>query len=387
MKIALLFEYSTLNGGERSMLATLDWLRANHASFEFVAIASTTGRLSKELSERQIEVVHWSPLDETGARIPSDVSERSLIDVVKRLQPDLLHANSLSMGRLTGRLASQFGIRVSAHLRDIIKLSSNAVAALNGNHRLIAVSHATCDFHVRQGLDPDRVSVVHNGVDLTQFQPRPATGQLLSELNVPRETGGKSNHRIRIIMTIGQIGLRKGQNVLVAAAPGIVEKIPEAHFVIVGERNSNKAESIQFERDVVEGLQKNGLADRLHLLGYRDDVAKLLNEADLLVHTAMQEPLGRVLLESLASGLPIVATDVGGTREIIVDQVTGVLVPPNQPASLVAAVTQILTDDSFSDRLRIMSRSRAESFFSIEFAAKSLADVWTATLDDSRTTS
>ena len=141
---------------------------------------------------------------------------------------------------------------------------------------------------------------MYNGVDVERFRPRAATGKLKTQLALPENCF--------LSATIGQIGLRKGQDVLAEAAALAAARMPHAHFLLVGQRHSSKAESIDFERNVTRTFYQAGLRDRLHLLGYRDDIDRLMNEIDLLVHPAHQEPLGRVLLEAAASEVPIVAT-------------------------------------------------------------------------------
>ena len=366
-RIALLFEYATLNGGERSMLACLDWLRTQTADFEFVAIAPGEGRLSESLASRHIRVIPWTSAN----------GEAALIEAVGLADPVLLHANSLAMGRLTGRLACQLAIPTTAHLRDILHLSKAAMADLNRNQRLIAVSQATRDHHAGRGLDPDRIAVVRNGLDLELFRPRSSEGWLHRELQLPAHS--------LLIATIGQIGLRKGQDTLAAAAPEIVRAVPDAHFLLIGERSSTKAESIAFEQSITDQFNEQGLAPRLHRLGYRADIATLLNEIQLVVHPANQEPFGRVLLEAAACGVPVVATDVGGTSEIVVDPVTGRLVPPRDPELLARAVIDLLQD---ADRRKIMSlaaRQRALTEFSIDRAATQLLEHWSNVLENWRT--
>ena len=190
LRVALLFEYSTLNGGERSMLACIDWLRVQSPDVEFVAIASPIGRLNQALVERQMEVIPWSTTpDWNRVRPGRDVIEGSLIEAVYHAQADLLHANSLAMGRLVGRFVERLAIPTTTHLRDILRLSHAAIADLNRNRRLIAVSNATRDFHVSRGLDATRVVVVRNGIDLDAFQPQVATGWLHDELRLDRSAG------------------------------------------------------------------------------------------------------------------------------------------------------------------------------------------------------
>ena len=402
-RIALLFEFPTLNGGERSMLAAIDWLRDNDRRFEFIAIAPPVGRLADALRGAPIPLIAWTPFDSTGQRLSAGTVESSLLNTIDVVYPDLLHANSLSMGRLTGRLATRLTIPTTAHLRDIIKLSQAAAVDLGRNARLIAVSDATRQFHAAQGIDGNRICVVHNGLDLDQFQPRTATGRLHESLGLL--SSAQANHgtqvrattepsaasayqsvasvfdRPRLIAMIGQIGLRKGQDILTAAAPMIVDRIPSAHFLIIGERSSQKPESLEFEQAIQRGFATSKLADHLHLLGHRDDIAVLLNEIDLLVHPANQEPFGRVLLEASASGVPIVATDVGGTSEIIVDGQTGILIPPRDPAALAAAVIDLLTDDGKARQFGEAARNLALHEFAISIAAHRLAITWTDILN------
>ena len=242
------------------------------------------------------------------------------------------------------------------------------MAELNCNRRLIAVSQATVEAHVARGMNRERVVVIRNGIDLAQFQPRPQQGWLRRELKLPESS--------MLVATIGQIGLRKGQDVLAMAAPDIIHQIPSAHFLMLGERTSTKLESIQFEQAIHRAFAEQNLTEHLHMLGYRSDVAALLPEIDLIVHPANQEPFGRVLLEAAASGVPVVATRVGGTEEIVVDGVTGTLVPARDPAALANAVIGLLSDASQRDAMSIAARHHAVGNFEITRCARELSEEW-----------
>ena len=119
------------------------------------------------------------------------------------------------------------------------------------------------------------------------------------------------------------------------------------------------------------------------MLGHRDDVVDILAEIDLLVHPANQEPFGRVLLEASAAGVPMVATNVGGTAEIIIDQATGYLVPAHDAVSLATAIIAILSDPVESQRLRENARARAMREFSIDVATNRLLGVWSDVVNGS----
>jgi len=370
-RIALLFEYPTLNGGERSLLQTLELLDSRE--FEIIALAPTAGRLADALRAKSIQHVPFDLRDHADVRLPRDQVLAKLVELIRRQAPDLLHANSLSMGRITGTLAAQLAIPCVAHVRDIIGLSRAAISDLNQNHTLIAVSHATREFHIAQGLSAARTRVIFNGVEADRFRPRRKTDALCRELKIPETSF--------VVLTIGQIGLRKGQDVLAAAAPAIAESVSQVHFVIVGERHSSKDESIAYESKLESDFARAGLGDRLHLLGYRDDVEHLMSEAHLLVHPAKQEPLGRVLLEAAASGLPIVATDVGGTSEIVTDGVSARLVAPNDCEQLADAVIELAGDHTLRGNFATIARNNVNRIFTPQAAADNLTDVWHQALE------
>ncbi len=147
-KILLLFEYATLNGGEFSLLAMLEAL--GQTEFEFVAAAPTSGRLAGRLERCGIQVLPLTLRDAQGQKRSIEQVNAHLAELVTRVAPDLVHSNSLSMGRMAGRIAAQLPMPCTSHLRDIIKLTKTAVSDLNRNAGLIAVSQATKQFHVDQ---------------------------------------------------------------------------------------------------------------------------------------------------------------------------------------------------------------------------------------------
>ena len=268
-EIALLCEYPTLNGGERSMLATLEYVQA--AGFTPVVMAPPEGPLAEELASRGIELMPFRCLGAGGVRPPVHLVRHRLEQILLQRRPALLHANSLSMGRLSGPVAARLRLPSVAHLRDIVGLSARAAADLNCHTRLLAVSRATRDFHLSHGISAEKTHVLYNGVDLDEFRPRPPTGYLHRELALPADA--------KLIGSIGQLGLRKGQDVLLRAAAAISTQAANVHYLIVGERNSDKEESRRFESDL-HAVPGGPLAGRVHFLGRRGDVAGLLERID-----------------------------------------------------------------------------------------------------------
>lgn len=349
------------------MLAMLSQL--HRQTIEFTAFCLPDSPLEKRLTALEIPCHPVRFHDSQGQRFTRQAVGAQLVPVLQAGTFDLLHANSLSMARLTGALSEQLPVPCTGHLRDIIKLSKAAIRDLNRNRRLFAVSQATRNFHIDQGLDPKTVAICYNGVDVERFQPRPATGALKKELGLTEET--------QLCLTIGQIGLRKGQDVLAQAAELLAgQGAQQTHFVIVGERHSQKQESIDFDHGLDAAFSQPKLAGRLHRLGYRDDIPFLMNEVDLLVHPAKQEPLGRVLLEAIASGLPLIATDVGGTGEIVQHDESALLVPPQDAQSLARSIQRLLDDPLLAQRLAQAARERALERFTSKQASRNMESNW-----------
>lgn len=378
------------------MLATLEGVAA--AGFHAVVAAPPLGPLADVLRQRGIDHVPWRVAEAAGVRPAQARLREGLTSLLAHVRPDLLHANSLSMGRLSGPVNIAAGVPGIAHLRDIVKLSRAAIADLNCHRRLLAVSQAVREFYAGNAARPlhdrdpvarslrdrgpgarsdppvprtgsrsapatldgeipaDKLHVLYNGVDLDEFRPRPATCDLHRELGLP-ETA-------LLAGTIGQIGPRKGQDVLVRTAALLAGTLPELHWLIVGERHSEKAESREFEAGLHRAAE--GLPGRLRFLGRRSDVPRLLNGLAVLVHPARQEPLGRVLLEAAASGVPTVATAVGGTCEIFPPgSGSAILVPPDDPHALAEGVYRLLTEPALRPRVAAAARRRAEEAFDV----------------------
>lgn len=362
-RVAILCEFGTLNGGEKSLLAVLPKIIAG--GWTPTVFCPASGPLAATLRERgvAVELIEYRASD-GGARSRDELREE-LTERLRRLAPALLHANSLSMGRISGPVAETLALPSIAHLRDIVGLSKAAMDELNRHRRLLAVSEATRDAHVRQGLTAEQTCVLYNGVDVTEFQPGEPSGWLQRELELPREA--------LLIGCVGQLILRKGQDVLTDAATLLAGRWPNLHYVFVGTRHSEKEETRRFEENLRSTFSSGALAGRGHFIGVRTDVPSLLRELTLLAHPARQEPLGRVLLEAGATGCAIIATDVGGTREIFpADNDAAMLIPPDDPRALAEAIHALLLHPERRAVLGQCARCRIAAAFDAERSAERL---------------
>lgn len=366
LRVLSVFEYGSLHGGEQSWLAVAPALRQR--DIELCAAAPPDSPLAVQLETVGVPCL---PLEMERNREPDDAGLLiSLQEIITQRRIELIHANSLSMSRRIGRLASDLPCATIGHLRDIIKLSRKAVADINRNQMLVAVSAATKRFHIQQGLAEARTRVVYNGVDLTLFQPR-RDGRIRAEFAIPASA--------HVITSIGQIGMRKGLDVAAAAIHDLALRNESVHWLVVGERFSQKEEAVEFERQLHLTSAAIG-TPRVHFLGVRSDIPNILAGSDVLLHSAKQEPLGRVLLEAAAAGTPIVATDVGGTSEILEDEVSALLIPANDVERTIAALDRLIANKSLRLALGKQARLRAVNRFNIPQAADSLAGCFRAAL-------
>ncbi len=350
------------------MLAVLDDQKLR-ARVRFTAAGPADGPLAAQLRERAVPVRPLSVRTVTGTRQPVADVFQQLDRIVRTVRPDVIHANSLAMSRLLGELRNAWpDCACTGHLRDIMKLSGRAVNHLGCLDRLAAVSRATRDCHVQQGLDPRSVDVIYNGVDPERFRTRSASGlrrRLLPGLEADDVA----------LLTVGQICLRKGQLDLARALVRLLPTHENLHWILLGERYSGKAESVDYEQQIHSVFADAGRSRHLWCMGWRADVQQWMNAADCLVHPARQEPLGRVLLEAAASELPIVATDVGGTREIVDDR-SAVLVPAGNVDVLAESLDRCLRDRQDMNRRARRAAATVRRSFSVSAAAAALSDFW-----------
>ena len=254
------------------------------------------------------------------------------------------------------------------HLRDILRLSRQATVDINQCNRILAVSEAVLEYHVAAGMKRSIMQVQYNGVDIEADVDASPDRCLREELRIPREC--------RLAINIGQLGLRKGTKIFLESAALVSNEFPTWHWLVVGERNSTKQESVEYEVELRRVAQTAPLAGRVHFLGRRDDVPRLMRQSDLLVHAALQEPLGRVLLEGGAAGMAIVATDVGGTKEIFPDASMAAIVPANSATALASALRPLMLDSLSRTQMGGQARKRIVAAFDVANRGRELAKVY-----------
>ena len=355
-RIAYFFEHPSVSGAEGSALDALRYVEGGE--FAVTAFSPSQGELADRLRALGIEVKPWS--------VPRSPEEEEALGIsLKREGFDLLHANTLQLGRLTGRLSEKCGIPAVAHIRAFGTLSGRARENLRANRFLIAVSRAVAENLTESGIPAGRIKVVYNGVSA-------APPALSGAPSVRKELG--VNEESPLVAWAGQITVRKAPDVFLEAAEILGGEFEKLHFVLAGELFGAKEENVALKEKILAAARSGPLGGRLHFLGWRRNAVRIIREATVLLHTARQEPLGRVLIEALAAGTPVVATAVGGTPEVLGDR--AILIPPDDPEKAAAETAELLRDSALRRRLSEDGIRRWRRLFQPDRAARELEEVW-----------
>ena len=285
----------------------------------------------------------------------------ALARIFRRERPDIVHTHSSKagiLGRLAARLASVprvvhtihgYGFNASRgwlQYRTFLALERLAARLTD---RFIAVSRANLEEGVALGLfTRDRVSLIRSGVALREFESASHDTGLEARRNgLRRELGLPEN-----ALLVGMVACLKPQKsplTFVEVAARVARDVPDATFVVAGDGELRAA--------VERRAGELHLGGRLRLLGWRRDVPKVMAALDVLLHTSLWEGLPRVLPEAIAAGVPIVATSVGGTSDILKDGRTGIVRAPGDVEGLAAGVKRLLLDRGFARSLTEQARS------------------------------
>jgi L-malate glycosyltransferase len=235
----------------------------------------------------------------------------------------------------------------------------------SGLAHCVLVNAAAVRARLRPGGHGRRaIAVIRNGVDVDRFAPRPPDAALRSTLGLPP--------RAPLVVAVSRLNPMKGIGDYLKAIAILAGRFDEARFVIVGDGASR--------RDLEDQARRLGLAERVVFTGTRLDVAAILSQATISVAPSLSEGLSNVVLESMAAGVPVVATRVGGTPEILEDGVTGLLVPPCDAPALAGAIGRLLEDETLARRLGEAARERAVTQFSMHHMVRQTEGLYRALL-------
>lgn len=358
-------------GLENGLVNLINHLPANQFRHHIICLQYATD-FKKRI--RRNDVVIYEMHKKDGKDLPLYFRMWKLL---RTIRPDIVHTRNISTLDMlpVAWLAGVKRLVHSEHGLDFMEIHGNHVKynKLRRFSRLfvreyIAVSNELADWlHKEIGISRKHITAIHNGVDTDRFRHTKRSPELL-----PQSFGGEN---IMVLGTIGRIAEIKDQMNLAQAFALVLKKAPilrsTLRLAIIGDGE---------EKTAIENfLIEEGLDEFCWLPGYRSDTDALYNSFDLFVLPSKREGISNTILEAMASGLPVLATRVGGNPEIVSDGETGMLVEPSTPNALAAAILEYLNDPAKLKSHGAEARRRALADFSMETMVRNYTDVYLRT--------
>jgi glycosyltransferase involved in cell wall biosynthesis len=358
MKLLLLSTSMGMGGADQQILTLARAMRARGHEVRIVSLAPL-GQMGLEAQREGIptESLNLSRNLTHLARVGR------LIRMIRQWRPDILHSHMVHANLLAGAVRPLTGVRaLVATIHSINDGGAIRMAAYRASSavvdRFTIISRLAAERYVGIGAVPARlVEVIPNAVDIDAFRKIPdARSAVRGELKIDDEF---------VWIAVGRFEEAKDYPTMIAAFAQLAARRRDSRLLLVGKGS--------LQSDVEQRVRAAGLEDRVHFLGVRRDVTRLLSAADGYVLSSAWEGMPVVLLEAAAAELPIVSTRVGGVAEVVDDGGTGVLVQSGDPAALARAMERI---ESSTSESRAAMGARGRALVEQRYATKHIMDLW-----------
>ena len=356
MRILQISSAKSIGGGERHLIDLIQGLiRNGHEIFLAASPASPLFERIPELKkENSLELKIKNSLDIFAAR--------TLARFIKQNKIEIVHAH-LAKDYLPASLAVRFlrGTKFVLSRHVLFPMQSLHKFALANAAKAIAVS-APVEANLRKIFPPKKIALIPYGIKIENWaeNDREKLGQEFRfEHNISFDA--------QLVGTIGELKILKGQRDFVLAANILAEKFPDIYFVSSGKDNSLKKE---FRRELKRLVKVFDLEDRFLFLDWVENTAPLLAALDVFVSASHTESFGLAILEAMASGTPVVATETGGAKQLIEDGKTGKLVSIKEPVELAGAIAGILEDEQKAKMFSVNAKTSAVEKYGLDKMVK-----------------
>jgi len=343
---------SSLTGAPRHLLSLVDSLSDKDFS---ISVILPQGPLADELKKRKITTF----LVPMRARSDTD-AVRAIQKLLRKYDPHIMHVHGQRAGVLARLAVTGLPIKViyTEHTRTPQFRLANpmlewthvrAMKILDaGTHMNIAVSKAVANFLINSKVTrPAKVQVIYNGIE--SLEPKHIDKQTLDIIN----QYGLRKQDI-IIGTVGSLNIQKDTATLIKAMERVLKKLPKAKLVLVG--------SGPLRRKLEQLAKKLKIDQQVIFAGSLPSISGIVQLFTVFVLPSKSEAFGISLLEAMRSGVPVIATKVGGIPEVVVSNKNGLLVDPGNPKALSAAIMKLLNDKRLQKKLIAGGRETVRNF-------------------------
>ena len=358
------------NGGAQMHVLSL-LLRLDHSRYEVQVVSLSDGSAVRRIRAAGFPV-----------HVVQEPDDAAAVEAVVRLlaprPPQVIHNHMFRAEVVGTRAALALGeaglprpyVIGTVHSSRVRGVEDRALLRALTPHidRLVAVSRSIVGKLVAEGRTSAPVELIYNGVDLDRYDRQEACCTLPEEYGFAEGTP--------LVGVVARLEPEKGHATLLDAWPLVLERVPEARLLIIGEGSRREALEEQAralgllgeecEGDACVGTRHARPGAKVVFTGLRDDIPAVTAALDVAVLPSHREAQGTVILEAMALSRPVVATNVGGIPEMIEDGVTGLLVPPREPRPLADAIVRLLTDHPLADTMGRAGHDLVHQRFCIE---------------------
>ena len=291
--------------------------------------------------------------------------------ILKKLNIDIVHLNNAVWVNQDWILAAKLaGIRCVSHQRGIEdsripRLTFFSIRLLDA---VISVSNAVKISLEKNGLKCKKNIVVYNGLDMKDFVPEKSKEEFHQEFAI--------QGRFPVVGIVGNIRSWKGQEIVLKAVNYLKDDFPNLLCLIIGSASTSVKDKIYYD-NLKNYIKEKNLGNNVIFTGYRKDMADCVNALDILIHASIEpEPFGRVILEGMALGKPVIGTNIGGVPEIIIDKVTGILISPNDFVAMGDAISCFLEKPSLAIIMGDKGKERLNNNFTVKFMTEKIVQLY-----------
>jgi glycosyltransferase involved in cell wall biosynthesis len=352
-----------IGGGQISLLQLLKNL--DREKFKPLLVCPERGQLSAEAQKYHIQT-YFIPLHSLRTfKVPTFfLSIKKLLEIIKEEKVNLVHTNSsrsmmyAALLRLFHRTKVIWHVRITDKDRIVDRILEWFAKKIITNSNAAAKRFSWAK-------NQSKVVAIYNGLDLKTFDEKKDVAKIKKELTI--------NNEDIVIGTVAKLQPKKGIHILLDAAVPVLKKFPSTKFLIVGDDADPVGAYLKGLKSLAQQLN---ITEHIIFSGYRDDIPQIIEVIDIFTFPSFSESFGRSLLEAMAASKPIIASNVGGIPEIVVDGETGLLVPPSNSTELTAAISYLLEDDNLRKKMGRKGRKRVEELFTIEKNVKAIETLY-----------
>ncbi|MCY4403614.1 MAG: glycosyltransferase [Candidatus Poribacteria bacterium] len=355
---------SNIGGGEKQLYYLVTNLDQN--IYKPFVICPDEGVFAELLRDANIptSILNLPPWRKTRYRFSRHKAVATLTKFCVKNNIRLIHTSDSWLNPYLVAVKQSLNIPVISHVRTLLTSDQIKKYAFDKMDYTISISHQSKIPLIESGIAHEKIDVVLNCVDLSKFKPAPKNQD--------------KKHSSFIVGIVGRIEPFKDQKTFVEIASLVVKQCQNIRFHIIGSALNTPKHRV-YESVVRQQVSKLKLDNVIHFTGHRDDIHIAMQELDVLVTLSA----GSVIAEAMASGKPVIGTPIGSTSEMIIDGVTGWVIPIEQIEGIVEKIIQLYNDRNLWKQMGVAAEKHAENTFSITEHVHKVQDVYNRLLSDS----